>query len=70
MTKQAIDLSGPEGNAFSLIGQARRLARQLDLNFQPIEADMTSGDYEHLLDIFEKYFGDYVNLNRDEYEDG
>ena len=59
-----IDLTGPAGNAFSLMGAATRYAKQLDINDKPILEDMTSGDYEHLLEVFEKYFGEYVILER------
>ena len=59
-----INLRGPEGNAFSLIGQAREYARQLDLDKNIITERMMSGDYENLLKVFEEYFGDYVTLER------
>jgi len=62
-----IDLTGPNGNAFALIGLAQKLAKQLD--YQPNErgeltAEMMGGDYEHLLEVFEKNFGDFVILER------
>ena len=59
-----IDLTGPKGNAFYLLGVARKLAKQLDLSNQKIEDDMMSGDYEHLLEVFDKYFGSFVILER------
>jgi hypothetical protein len=59
-----IDLTGPEGNAFCLLGYARRFARQLGLDFTEIETAMTSGDYENLVETFDQYFGDYVILER------
>jgi hypothetical protein len=55
-----IDLSGPEGNAFMLIGMASKWSKQLGLDPKEIQDDMTSGDYDHLLSVIEKYFGDYV----------
>ena len=59
-----IDLTGPQGNAFFLLANANRLAKQLGLNpFQVLE-EMKSGDYEHLISVFDKYFGDYVTLER------
>ena len=59
-----IDLTGPQGNAFFLLANANRLAKQLGLNpFQVLE-EMKSGDYEHLIEVFDKYFGDYVTLER------
>lgn len=59
-----IDLTGPDGNAFALIGYARDLARQLDLNAEDITEEMTSGDYENLVEVFDKNFGEYVTLLR------
>ena len=59
-----IDLTGPDGNAFALLGQAKKYARQLDMDFNLIQKEMTSGDYEHLLNTFDKYFGGFVTLYR------
>jgi hypothetical protein len=59
-----IDLSGPEGNAFILIGYASKWAKQLGLDSKAIQAEMMSGDYEHLLSVIEKYFGEYVVMYR------
>lgn len=59
-----IDLTGPEGNAFCLMGYASKLARQLGLDSDAIIGEMTKGDYEHLLQVFDKHFGDYVVLER------
>jgi len=59
-----IDLTGPEGNAFVLLGYAKNLAKQLDLDFEQIKAEMTSSDYENLIQVFDNYFGEYVILER------
>jgi len=59
-----IDLTGPEGNAFCLMGYAKKFARQLDLDANQIIEEMKSGDYENLVTTFDKYFGDYVILER------
>jgi hypothetical protein len=59
-----LDLTGPNGNAFALCGQARMLAKKLGLDPNPIIANMTSSDYAHLLEVFEEHFGDYVILYR------
>tara|TARA_B100000575_G_C23130850_1_gene655948 strand:+ start:1326 stop:1541 length:216 start_codon:yes stop_codon:yes gene_type:complete len=59
-----IDLTGPQGNAFFLLANANRLAKQLGLNPFLILEEMKSGDYEHLIEVFDKYFGDYVTLER------
>jgi hypothetical protein len=59
-----IDLTGPDGNAFVLIGMAGKLAKQLGLDKSKIQAEMTSGDYENLIKVFDNYFGDYIILYR------
>lgn len=59
-----IDLTGPDGNAFALMGYARRFAKQLGLNSDAIIGEMVSGDYENLVEVFDKNFGDYVILER------
>lgn len=62
-----IDLTGPEGNAFNLIGTAKRLGKQLDMSANYIDdmvKRMTSGDYEHLVKVFDDEFGSVVTLLR------
>ena len=59
-----IDLTGPDGNAFVLIGKAMDLARQLGLDGNSIKEEMMSGDYENLLQVFDKNFGHFVILER------
>ena len=59
-----IDLTGPDGNAFNLMGYARRFAAQLGLDSSIIIKEMMAGDYENLLQVFDNYFGDYVILER------
>ena len=59
-----IDLTGPDGNAFVLLGKAKNFAKQLELDGDKIVDEMTSGDYENLLEVFDKYFGSFVTLYR------
>lgn len=59
-----IDLTGPNGNAFYLLGTAGNLAKQLGLNSKEIQSEMMKGDYEHLVETFDKYFGHFVTLYR------
>ena len=59
-----IDLTGPDGNAFALMGLAKKLAKRLGLDSEIIINDMMSGDYENLLEVFDGNFGDYVILER------
>jgi len=46
------------------LGTASNLAKQLGLDGTKILSDMKSGDYENLLQVFDKYFGEYVTLYR------
>jgi hypothetical protein len=59
-----IDLTGPQGNAFFLIGTANNLAKQLGLDAEQIKSEMMSGDYENLVQTFDNYFGRIVTLYR------
>jgi hypothetical protein len=59
-----IDLTGPDGNAFVLIGTATKLARQLGLDGKAIQKEMMAGDYENLIKVFDKNFGSFVTLYR------
>ena len=62
-----IDLSGPQGNAFFLLGTASKLGRQLGLDKEEIEIilrQMRFSDYENLINVFDRNFGDYVILYR------
>ena len=59
-----IDLTGPDGNAFVLLGYAKKFAKQLKFDSDKITNEMMSGDYEELLQVFDRYFGDFVILER------
>ena len=59
-----IDLTGPDGNAFVLIGTAAKLARQLGLDSKAIRTEMMAGNYENLINVFDKHFGNFVTLYR------
>ena len=59
-----IDLTGPDGNAYALLAYAKRFAQQFDLDFNQIKDEMTSGDYENLIRVFDDYFGEIVILER------
>jgi hypothetical protein len=54
-----INLSGPQGNAFSLIALANNLwleSGKKFIDFQSIKEEMTSGDYDNLKNVLQKYF--------------
>jgi len=66
-----IDLTGPDGNVFSLISTAMDLGRTLNkrrgadyLDINKIREDMMSKDYEHAIKVFDKHFGHIVILYR------
>ena len=60
----SIDLTGPEGNAFVLIGYARQWSKQIGLNPDKVQKEMMKGDYENLVSVLEKYFGNVVTFYR------
>jgi len=62
--KIEIDLTGPQGNAYALLGAAKSFAKDLELDGKAIVEEMSTGDYENLITVFDKYFGDYVDLYR------
>ena len=64
MSGRVIDLSGPNGNAFALMGYAGDLLRQMGRRHElsAMRTEMMSGDYNNLLRIFEENFSDYVEL--------
>ncbi len=59
-----VDLTGPEGNVFAMIGLARRLAKQLDKDADEIAGRMCESDYDNLIKVFEEEFGNFVTLYR------
>tara|TARA_X000001388_G_scaffold63916_1_gene49929 strand:+ start:2226 stop:2441 length:216 start_codon:yes stop_codon:yes gene_type:complete len=59
-----IDLTGPDGNAFALMAYAKNFGKQLDLDWKSIIEEMRSGDYENLIQVFDKHFGHVVILER------
>jgi hypothetical protein len=61
-----IDLTGPDGNAFALMTYAKKFATQLGWKDRgaALINEMISGDYEHLLKVFDNAFGELVILER------
>jgi hypothetical protein len=62
--KIEIDLTGPEGNAFCLLRIAQNLSKQLGKDSKKITDEMKSKDYENLIKVFDREFGDFVILYR------
>ena len=62
-----IDLTGPEGNAFVLLGYANRFARELgysDHDRLCLLDNMKLSTYDMLVEIFDREFGSFVTLWR------
>ncbi|MFW6281202.1 MAG: hypothetical protein ACOC1O_00120 [bacterium] len=58
-----IDLSGPQGNAFVLLGYAQQYCKQLGYTKEQTDElieNMKSADYDNLVNVFDKAFGDFV----------
>jgi hypothetical protein len=47
-----------------LIGKAGNLAKQLGLDGKAIQKEMMAGNYENLINVFDKHFGSFVTLYR------
>jgi len=62
-----IDLTGPDGNAFALMGYAKNFAKQLGWErerSQNLITEMMSGDYDNLIQVFDREFGNFVILEK------
>ena len=65
--KMEIDIDGPAGNCWFLLGTAEGFAEQIGWSKEYIQemlTDMQSADYEHLIEVFDKHFGSFVDLIR------
>ena len=69
---QYIDILGPKGNAFALMGEAKNIAEQIGLDKDEINeilAEMQEGDYHNLCNVFETHFGHIVQLTSGDLEE-
>jgi hypothetical protein len=62
--KIEIDLQGPEGNAIVLLSIAKDLSYKLGKNWDEVHDNMTSRDYEWLIQVMDHYFGDFIVMYR------
>lgn len=62
--KFEIDLTGPDGNAFYILAQAKHLSKKLNKDWEKINKKLTESDYENLIKVFDDEFGEYVDLLR------
>ena len=63
-TRIEIDLTGPEGNAVALLGIAKDLCHKTGIEWGPVKNEMTSSDYEWLLQVMDYHFGDFIIMYR------
>ncbi len=61
-TRPLIDLDGSDGNAFVLMGFAKRLAPRLGLSPERVVEAMDQSDYIDLLITFDFHFGGVVSI--------
>jgi hypothetical protein len=57
-----IDLTGPQGNAFFLLGLARSWASQVGKDPSAMCAEMMQGDYTNLVAVFCREYGALVTV--------
>lgn len=56
VTKPELDLTNADGNAFSLLAKARRVAKANKMDWAKIQAEAVDKDYDHLIQTLNKYF--------------
>lgn len=57
-----LDQNDAEKIGDDLLEYAETLCQALGMDCQRITNEMTSGDLSHLIETFNKYFGDYIEL--------
>lgn len=53
---RVIDLDGPDGNAFVLLGMCKGWAKQLGMEWEPLREEAMAGDYDHLVAVLGEAF--------------
>lgn len=57
-----LDLAGPEGNVFNLMGIAQNIAKKLDLDGKAIINEMKASDYNNAVYVFNREFGQFFDI--------
>ena len=57
-----VNLDGPNGNAYYLLSLAKEMAHHKGQKASPILNEMQSKDYNNLVVVFDKHFGDQIIL--------
>jgi len=56
MIKPKLKLTGKDGNVFFILGRASQVAKKNNMDFNKIQEEAMSGDYDNLLRVMIKYF--------------
>lgn len=59
--RPVIDLS-TNGNTLEMVNMAFSLSKTLELDGRAIAKEITSSDYANAINVFDKYFGDFVDI--------
>lgn len=62
ITKPVIDLSTEAGNVFFLISHTFRIGKQLGKDTKSIVNEMMSSGYHYAVAVFDREFGEYIDL--------
>jgi len=54
--KPELKILGENGNAFAILGKARRVALSNNMDWPKIKEEAISGNYDHLLQTMMKHF--------------
>ena len=57
-----VNLDGPNGNAYYLLSLAKEMAHHKGQKASPILNEMQSKDYNNLVVVFDRHFGDQIIL--------
>lgn len=56
MEKPKLHLVGEDGNAFAILGKARKVALKNNMDWEKIKKEAMAGDYDHLLAVMTEHF--------------
>jgi len=54
--KPVLQIIGGDGNVFAILGAARRVAQEYNMDWETIRMEAMSGDYNNALCVMMKYF--------------
>lgn len=69
--KYTINLDGPQGNSFFIMGEAKKIMSQLKWSKEKqgeVIDLLTLSDYVNLIRTFDSFFGSFVDLETDNHD--